>query len=75
MILAHIASLSHVSAALGMFQEAAAPTVGFSPLQLWQNMSWIPRGIVIILFIMSIWSLAVMIDRCSVLLRCTQAVT
>ncbi len=26
-------------------------------------MSWIPRGIVIILFIMSIWSLAVIIDR------------
>ena len=48
-----------------MFQAPAAdaPTVGFSPVQLWQNMSWIPRGIVIILFIMSIWSLAVIIDR------------
>ena len=65
MILAHsvTAHLSHLSASLALFQEAAAPTVGFSPIQLWQNMSWIPRAIVIILFIMSIWSLAVIIDR------------
>ena len=65
MILAHTAVVAsaHVSAALAFFQEAPAATVGFSPLQLWSNMSWIPRGIVIILFIMSIWSLAVIIDR------------
>ena len=67
MILAHIATVasanfSHVAM---MFQAPAAeaPTVSFSPLGLWNNMSWIPRGIVLILFVMSIWSLAVMIDR------------
>ncbi len=62
MILAHIAhaaSSMHVSASLAMFQEAAS----FSLTDMWSKMTWIPRGIVIILFIMSIWSLAVMIDR------------
>jgi len=43
------------------FQEAGA--VGFSPLQLWSNMGNLARAVVIILFIMSIWSLAVIIDR------------
>ena len=62
MILAHIAhaaSSIHASASLAMFQEAAS----FSLTDMWSKMTWIPRGIVIILFIMSIWSLAVMIDR------------
>ena len=62
MILAHIAhaaSSMHASASLAMFQEAAS----FSLTDMWSKMTWIPRGIVIILFIMSIWSLAVMIDR------------
>ena len=63
MILAHFANVAsaHTFSTLAMFQETGS--VGFSPLQLWSNMSWIPRGIVIILFIMSIWSLAVIIDR------------
>jgi biopolymer transport protein ExbB/biopolymer transport protein TolQ len=40
-----------------------APAVGFSPMQLWGNMGNLARAVVVILFIMSIWSLAVMIDR------------
>ncbi len=62
MILAHIAhaTLAHSSASLAMFQEA---TNSFSLTDMWSKMTWIPRGIVIILFVMSIWSLAVMIDR------------
>ncbi len=62
MILAHIAhaaSSIHAASSLAMFQEAAS----FSLTDMWSKMTWIPRGIVIILFIMSIWSLAVMIDR------------
>ncbi len=60
MILAHLATtLAHVPASLAMFQEA--PT--FSLISMWNSMSLVPRLIVIILFIMSIWSLAVMIDR------------
>jgi biopolymer transport protein ExbB/TolQ len=57
--IAHAASSIHASASLAMFQEAAS----FSLTDMWSKMTWIPRGIVIILFIMSIWSLAVMIDR------------
>jgi biopolymer transport protein ExbB/TolQ len=58
-ILAHIATSS--AHALAMFQDA--PAVGFSPVQLWSNMGVFAKVIVLILFIMSIWSLAVMIDR------------
>src|ERR1700734_3449711 len=47
---------------LAMFQDEGQ-TVGFSPLQLWDHMAWMARTIAIILFVMSIWSLAVMIDR------------
>jgi len=46
---------------LGFFQETQ--TVGFSPIDLWNNMGWLARGVCFVLFIMSIWSLAVMIDR------------
>jgi len=42
------------------FQEQ---TVGFSPLDLWHNMGSLAKGVVVILFVMSIWSLAVIIDR------------
>ena len=60
MILAHLINLAS-PATLGMFFDEGA--VGFSPLQLWGNMGWLARCVVILLFIMSIWSLAVMIDR------------
>ena len=64
MILAHLSTVSHHAlSALAMFQDDAAPQVGFSPMQMWASMNWPARAIVIILFIMSIWSLAVMIDR------------
>ncbi len=64
MILAHLSQMAANPAALGLwFQEQAAPTVGFSPLDLWNNMGWLARGVVGVLFIMSIWSLAVIIDR------------
>jgi biopolymer transport protein ExbB/biopolymer transport protein TolQ len=44
-----------------LFQEEE--TVSFSPLGLWNHMGWLARSVAIILFIESIWSLAVMIDR------------
>ena len=61
MILAHLSQIAVHSATLSFFQEQAA--VGFSPLDLWHNMGNLAKGVVIILFIMSIWSLAVIIDR------------
>jgi biopolymer transport protein ExbB/biopolymer transport protein TolQ len=67
-ILAHLATaatanLSHVSASFALFLQAAEGGNTFSLTDMWASMSWLPRGIVIILFIMSIWSLAVIIDR------------
>jgi biopolymer transport protein ExbB len=49
--------------ALMFLQEAAAPAVGFDVRTMWSNMGWQARGIVIILFFMSAWSIGVMIDR------------
>jgi biopolymer transport protein ExbB/TolQ len=66
-ILAHIATvasanLSHFSSSFAMFQAEAGGN-SFSLVDMWNHMSIIPRLIVGILFIMSIWSLAVIIDR------------
>ncbi len=68
MILAHAsASFAHLPTALGMFfQDAAAPASsggGFSLIDMLKHMGIMDDIIVGILFIMSIWSLAVMIDR------------
>jgi biopolymer transport protein ExbB/TolQ len=64
-ILAHLSQFAANPSALGFwFQDQAAPgAVDFSILGLWGNMGWLARGVVFVLFIMSIWSLAVMIDR------------
>ncbi len=50
--------------ALGMwlFQEGGE-NVGFDPLTMWHSMGWPARSVVILLFIMSAWSIGVMIDR------------
>ncbi|MEO7030618.1 MAG: MotA/TolQ/ExbB proton channel family protein [Acidobacteriaceae bacterium] len=63
MILAQLSNFAHApSASLALFfQEAGAPS--FSLVGMLHQMSWIPLVIVGILFIMSIYSLAVIIDR------------
>src|ERR1700726_1877421 len=48
--------------ALMLLQEAA-PAVGFNLVQMWSQMTWPARIIVFVLFIMSAWSIGVMIDR------------
>jgi len=58
--LAHFAS--HTASSLALFQEEAQ-TVSFTPIGLWTSMGWLARAVAILLFIESIWSLAVMIDR------------
>ena len=63
-MLAHLSQFAANPAALGLwFQDQAAPTVGFSPIELAHNMGPVALAVVGVLFIMSIWSLAVMIDR------------
>jgi biopolymer transport protein ExbB/biopolymer transport protein TolQ len=59
-ILAQLAHFASHPASLAMFQEQSAD---FSLIGLWTNMGLFAKGIAIVLFIMSIWSLAVMIDR------------
>ncbi len=63
MILAHLANFAHAPLAM-YFQDAAAPAgPSFSLGGMLQSMQWPALTIAGILFIMSIWSLAVMIDR------------
>ena len=57
MILAQLAHFaSHTVNSLALFQEE---TVSFSPMGLWNHMGWLARCVAILLFIESIWSLAV----------------
>ncbi|HVP50999.1 MAG TPA: MotA/TolQ/ExbB proton channel family protein [Terriglobales bacterium] len=63
MLLAQIASLgsnSVHSVALWMFQEGQ---IGWDPVSLWHQMGIMAKIVVVILFIMSAWSIGVMIDR------------
>jgi biopolymer transport protein ExbB/biopolymer transport protein TolQ len=63
MFLLNLATLVMVHAgSLALWlQEEAAP--GWDPVSLWKQMGWLARVVVIILFIMSGWSIGVMIDR------------
>lgn len=63
MLLANVASLALTNvhaAALWIFQEV---TPGWDPVSLWHQMGWLAKIVVIVLFIMSAWSIGVMIDR------------
>ena len=44
-----------------LLQETAA--IGWDPVSLWNQMAWAARTVVVVLFIMSAWSIGVMIDR------------
>jgi len=44
-----------------LLQEAGQP--GWDPLSLWHNMGMLAKCVVIVMFIMSAWSIGVMIDR------------
>ena len=48
-----------VSLGLWLFQEE----IGFDPISMWRAMGWPARSVVILLLIMSAWSVGVMIDR------------
>lgn len=63
MILAHLTQFApHTSVLAAFFQDqGAAP--GFSVVDMWHQMGWLPKAVVFVLLIMSVWSLAVMIDR------------
>ena len=46
-----------------LLQDAAAPAIGFDPRAMWSQMGRLARLVVILLFVMSAWSIGVMIDR------------
>src|SRR6188472_2624814 len=47
--------------ALMLLQEGGG--VSFDPLAMWNQMTWLGKAVVITMFIMSAWSIGVMIDR------------
>src|SRR2546427_13263029 len=49
-----------IALALWLFQEEA---MQFDPISMWRSMGWSARTVVILLFIMSAWSIGAMIDR------------
>jgi biopolymer transport protein ExbB len=55
-------AINHIPSAIAAVQEAGG-AVGWDPISLWKQMGWLARFVVIILFIMSAWSIGVMIDR------------
>ncbi len=50
-----------IALGLWLFQEET--TIGFDPIGMWRLMGWPARIVVFVLFIMSAWSIGVMIDR------------
>src|ERR1044072_2154304 len=62
MLVANLATLalSHIPTAMWIFQEE---TMSWDPISMWKSMGWLARIVVIILFVMSGWSIGVMIDR------------
>ncbi len=62
MLVANLATLAyaHLPNLYAFFQEE---TMGWDPVALWKQMGWMAKAVVIILFIMSGWSIGVMIDR------------
>ncbi len=64
MLAAHAgAILNHVSVAATWVVQEGGGAMATDPLGLWKAMGWVARTVVIILFIMSGWSIGVMIDR------------
>jgi biopolymer transport protein ExbB len=50
-----------IALGLWLFQEET--TMQFDPISMWRAMGWPARTVVILLFVMSAWSIGVMIDR------------
>src|SRR6266852_8827500 len=46
-----------------LLQESSGPAIAFDPRAMWNQMGWLARIVVIVLFVMSAWSIGVMIDR------------
>src|ERR1700692_2688831 len=49
--------------AIMLLQEGTSGALNFDVRGMWENMGWMARSVVIVLFLMSAWSIGVMIDR------------
>jgi biopolymer transport protein ExbB len=56
-------AVAQIPVLLAMFQEGTEPTVGWDPVSMWNQMGILGKTVVVILFVMSAWSIGVMIDR------------
>jgi biopolymer transport protein ExbB len=56
-------AVAQIPVLLAMFQEGTEPTVGWDPVSMWNQMGYLGKAVVVILFVMSAWSIGVMIDR------------
>jgi len=55
-------AINHIPSVVAAFQDTGG-SVGWDVVSLWKQMGWLARFVVIVLFIMSAWSIGVMIDR------------
>jgi len=46
-----------------LFLQAEGSSIQFDPRHMWDQMGWLARIVVVVLFLMSAWSIGVMIDR------------
>ncbi len=68
MFVANVATIAitHLYSAAILFQGGDANSAGVdwtNPYSLWQHMGFLAKAVVVILFVMSAWSIGVMIDR------------
>ncbi|HYZ85121.1 MAG TPA: MotA/TolQ/ExbB proton channel family protein [Bryobacteraceae bacterium] len=49
--------------AILLLQEGGAPAISFDPQHMWDQMTWLGKAVVMVLFFMSAWSIGVAIDR------------
>jgi len=65
MVLANIATLvlCNVHQAAVLFFQEPEGAIGWDPISLWKQMGFLAKIVVIVLFLMSGWSIGIMIDR------------
>src|SRR5205807_324068 len=68
------AVLHHVPAAAAWIVQEGGGAMATDPLGLWHAMGWVAKTVVIILFIMSGWSIGVMIEASKRALERTEAI-
>lgn len=49
--------------ALAEGAEGVTQAFDFSPMGIWRSMGWVARTVLVILLVMSIWSIAIMVER------------